>query len=82
MNRATVAPLALVTLALPAGVAGQGVVQQQLESRVVAMAREGYTRVGEPFTGYTNQGERSTFEVRLEGGHAYQLIGVCDQDCT
>lgn len=82
MRRVVFAPMMALAIVIPESSHAQDVVQQQLQAMVEIMAGEGYTTVGEPYTGFVGEDETSTFEVRLEGGVAYQLNGVCDQDCT
>jgi len=36
----------------------------------------------EPYIGSLPDGDTSLHTLRLEGGHAYALIGVCDNDCS
>ncbi len=46
-----------------------------------AVAAQGYQRIGEPTVGQLRQGQTFNVPATLEAGGAYQIIGVCDNDC-
>lgn len=51
---------------------------QQVEQ---AVAAQGFQRIGEPTVGQLRQGQTFNVPATLEAGGAYQIIGVCDNDC-
>ena len=72
---------AVLAFAAPAA-AQPGVVTTQLDSAASLMRNEGFTKQDEFVTGNLRQGEDSEFELQLEGGKNYIIVGVCDGDCT
>jgi len=56
---------------------------RRLLGQVSATARSrGMQLTHEPYIGSLPDGETSLHRLRLEGGHSYALIGVCDNDCS
>lgn len=72
---------AALAFAAPAA-AQPGVVATQLDSAVSLMGNQGFSKQNDFVTGDLRQGEDSEFQLRLEGGRTYILVGVCDGDCT
>lgn len=59
-----------------------GIVTTQLDSAVVLMRNEGFTPADDPVTGTLPQGEDEEFELELEAGTSYFVVGVCDGGCS
>jgi hypothetical protein len=59
-----------------------GIVRTQLDSAATLMGREGFQPQDEFVTGTLEAGEDEEFELELEGGKTYIIVGVCDNDCT
>lgn len=62
--------------------AQQDIVTTQLDSAVVLMAGQGFTPADEPVLGQLAQGDDEEFELDLESGSQYFVVGVCDGRCT
>lgn len=75
------AAVAAALLADPAQ-AQQGIVNTQLDSAVVLMQGQGFTPADEPVTGRLAQGDDEEFELDLESGSQYFVVGVCDGGCS
>ena len=74
---------AALVFAAPAPVAAQRTVEQaQLDSTAVLMRGRGYRPQDEFVHGSMNQGADEEFELSLEGGKEYVIVGFCDGDCT
>lgn len=58
------------------------VVTTQLDSAVTLMGNQGFSKQDEFVTGNLQEGEDSEFELQLDGGKTYIIVGVCDGDCT
>ena len=56
-------------------------VRQQLDAVAEALVKQGYTLTTQVHSGELNQGRERQVSVQLRGGVAYQIVGVCDQDC-
>jgi hypothetical protein len=85
MNRGAIF-LVLAALAFaPVQAAAQSEWEQQVIDQINGAAQflssEGYTLVGTAQTGSLNDGAAADFEVTLQAGVHYFLIGVCDNDC-
>lgn len=60
----------------------QNVVMTQLDSAAVLMRGEGFLPVDEPVLGSLEQGGDAEFELDLQAGVNYVVMGFCDGDCT
>ncbi len=58
------------------------IVDSQLDSRAPDVVGSGFEQVGAPVKGSTDEGENFVFEVPLETGASYKLVGVCDASCS
>ncbi|HEX2076393.1 MAG TPA: hypothetical protein VHG08_01755 [Longimicrobium sp.] len=58
------------------------VVTDQLESAASMMAEDGFLPADEPVTGTLAQGDDEEFELDLQAGVSYFIVGVCDNDCS
>lgn len=58
------------------------VITTQLDSAVVLMAAQGFSPLNDPVQGTLPQGEDEEFELDLEAGATYFVVGVCDGDCS
>lgn len=58
------------------------IVSTQLDSAVVLMGGNGFVPVDNAVTGALPQGEDEEFEVDLEAGTQYMVVGVCDGGCS
>jgi len=56
-------------------------VRAQLTMIEALVESEGYTRYGNVTVDSMRDDATDTFTVRLQGGHNYKIIGVCDTDC-
>ena len=74
------AALAAALIAAPAQ-AQEQIVTTQLDSAVVLMAGQGFTPADDAVRGSLDQGEDEEFELELEAGTQYFVVGVCDGDC-
>jgi hypothetical protein len=72
---------AALLFAAPAA-AQPNVVRTQLDSAATLMSNEGFRLQDEVVTGDLRQGQDEQFELELQGGKTYIIIGVCDGDCT
>ncbi|HEX5869256.1 MAG TPA: hypothetical protein VFY65_02505 [Longimicrobium sp.] len=59
-----------------------GIITTQLDSAVVLMGGNGFVPVDDAVTGSLGQGEDEEFELELEAGNQYFVVGVCDGDCS
>jgi hypothetical protein len=76
--------LAAVAMALfssPAHAQPQ-IIATQLDSAAVLMGGNGFEPVDNAVTGTLPQGEDEEFEVDLEAGAQYFVVGVCDGGCS
>lgn len=74
------AAVAAALLADPAQ-AQREIVTTQLDSAVVLMAAQGFAPSDNPVMGTLPQGEDEEFEVELDSGSQYFVVGVCDAGC-
>lgn len=58
------------------------VVQMQLDSAVVLLGNGGFRQQDDFVTGSLAAGGGEDFEVSLEAGKEYAIVGFCDGDCT
>lgn len=75
------AAVAAALLSTPAQAQPQ-IITTQLDSAVVLMAAQGFTPSDNPVQGTLPQGEDEEFELDLEAGSTYFVVGVCDGDCS
>lgn len=73
---------AAVALVSTPAQAQPGVITMQLDSAVSMMANEGFLPADEPVTGTLAQGDDEEFELDLQSGVSYFIVGVCDSDCS
>ena len=57
-------------------------IESQVERLTEGLATEGYVPSHELMTGATSASETSRFEVDLNAGVVYRIVGVCDNDCS
>ena len=75
--------LAAVAAALVSAPAqAQNIITTQLDSAVVLMRGQGFTPADDPVLGTLAQGDDEEFELELEAGSQYFVVGVCDGDCS
>lgn len=60
----------------------EGQVRYQLDSIHRRVSRSGYTRVIEGHIAQIDADATERFTIDLEAGQEYQIVGVCDNDCT
>ena len=58
------------------------IIRTQLDSASVLMRNEGFRLQDDIVHGDLRQGEDEEFELELQGGMTYFIVGVCDGDCT
>ena len=58
------------------------IVQTQLDSAIVLMGGQGFAPADEPVTGTLAQGDDEEFELDLQSGVSYFIVGVCDGGCS
>ena len=58
------------------------IIRLQLDSAVVLMRAEGFVPLDDAVTGTLGEGEDEEFEIDLEAGVTYMIVGVCDGDCS
>lgn len=73
---------AALSFAAPAPAYAQNVIQVQLDSAAVLMGNRGFSKQDEFVTGDLRQGQDEEFELELQGGKTYIIVGVCDGDCS
>ncbi len=57
-------------------------VQDKLRRAANILTAHGFDQRGEPRVGFLVAQASDSFAVTLRAGHAYALIGVCDNDCS
>lgn len=60
----------------------QDIIASQLDEAVNIMGGDGFTPADEPVTGQLAQGGDEEFELELNSGNRYIVVGVCDGDCS
>jgi hypothetical protein len=58
------------------------IIRVQLDSATVLMNGNGFRLQDDIVTGDLRAGQAADFELELEGGKRYMIVGVCDGDCT
>lgn len=85
MNRRPILALLAGLVLLPATAVAQSTwtrqVQDQLDVAGDVLRPDGYTLVGEPHIDTLDDEMSEDFNVTLEAGVKYMLVGVCDNDC-
>lgn len=75
--------MALAAAVLPPPAAAQSdVVSRQLSRVTARMAQNGYGESHTRTRGTLRQGQYTTFDLSMQQGRRYAIVGVCDQDCT
>lgn len=72
---------AALFFAAPAA-AQPAIIRTQLDSAGVLMGSRGFTLQDDIVSGDLRTGQNQEFELQLEGGKSYIIVGVCDGDCT
>jgi hypothetical protein len=75
------AAIAAALVSAPAQ-AQEEIVTTQLDSAAVLMAGQGFTPADDAVRGALDDGEDEEFELELEAGTQYFVVGVCDGDCS
>jgi hypothetical protein len=75
------AAIAAALLSSPAQAQPQ-IVSTQLDSAVVLMRAQGFTPADEAVRGTLAEGDDEEFELDLEAGSNYFVVGVCDGGCS
>lgn len=57
-------------------------IRNQLDSAAVLMGGQGFRLQDDIVSGDLEQGGEEEFELELEGGKTYIIVGVCDGDCS
>lgn len=71
------------TLVFAAPAAAQpAIIRTQLDSAVVLMGNNGFRLQDDIVSGDLRTGGNEDFQLELEGGKRYIIMGVCDGDCT
>lgn len=58
------------------------IIRTQLDSASVLMGNNGFRLQGDIVSGDLRAGQNEDFQLQLEGGKSYVIVGVCDGDCT
>lgn len=58
------------------------IIRTQLDSAAVLMGGNGFRLQDDIVSGDLRQGQDEEFELELEAGKTYIIIGVCDGDCS
>ncbi len=72
---------AALAFAAPAH-AQPAIIRTQLDSAAILMGNEGFRLQDDIVSGDLDQGEDEEFELELEAGRTYIIVGVCDGDCS
>ncbi len=60
----------------------QQIIVAQLQQASGALAQQGYEMVTQPFSGGLQPGEAWDLPTQMSVGYEYQIVGVCDRDCS
>ena len=86
MKRILLSAAAAAIATTSIGAAQQDEWVQQVRTQIVTAGKRieqsGYSLMQRIQTGSLNEGSAQTLTVALEIGREYQLLGVCDNDCT
>ena len=72
---------AALLFAAPAA-AQPAIIRTQLDSAAVLMGGNGFRLQDDIVSGDLRQGQNEEFELQLEAGKTYIIVGVCDGDCS
>ncbi|HEU0302933.1 MAG TPA: hypothetical protein VFR37_26000, partial [Longimicrobium sp.] len=75
------AAAAVVLASVPAQ-AQPDIVTDQLDAAVAMMAEDGYAPADDAVMGTLAEGDDAEFELDLEAGVHYAIIGFCDRGCS
>ncbi len=74
--------LAAAALLVSTTAEAQADIRTQLDSMMVMMRGQGFVPVDDAVTGTLAESEDEEFEIDLEAGVTYMIVGVCDGDCS
>jgi hypothetical protein len=60
----------------------QQIIVAQLQQAQGVLAQQGYQMIGQPYSGGLQPGEQWNVPAQMQVGYEYQIVGVCDRDCT
>jgi hypothetical protein len=60
----------------------QEIIVAQLQQAQNALAQQGYQQVGQPFSGGLQPSQSWDLPTQMNVGYEYQIVGVCDRDCS
>ena len=60
----------------------QQIIIAQLQQASGALGQQGYQMVGQPFSGGLQPGQTWDVPTQMAVGYEYQIVGVCDRDCS
>ncbi|MBX3430329.1 MAG: toll/interleukin-1 receptor domain-containing protein [Hyphomonadaceae bacterium] len=60
----------------------QQIITAQLQQAQGILAQQGYQMVGQPFSGGLQPGQTWDLPTQMNVGYEYQILGVCDRDCS
>ncbi|MBL8546846.1 MAG: toll/interleukin-1 receptor domain-containing protein [Hyphomonadaceae bacterium] len=60
----------------------QQIIVAQLQQASGALSQQGYQMVGQPFSGGLQPGQTWDVPAQMSAGYEYQIVGVCDRDCS
>ncbi len=60
----------------------QQIIIAQLQQATGSLAQQGFQMVGQPFSGGLQPGEAWDVPAQMSVGYEYQIVGVCDRDCS
>lgn len=60
----------------------QQIIVAQLQQASGALGQQGYQLVGQPFSGGLQPGQTWDVPAQMSVGYEYQIVGVCDRDCS
>jgi hypothetical protein len=60
----------------------QQIIVAQLQQASANLAAQGYQQVGQPLSGGLQPSEAWNIPVQMQVGYEYQIVGVCDRDCS
>ena len=81
-KRTWIAAALLVSVAVPASAMARDAIDELLAKATEKYQDRGYSDAGWTQRGSLAQGEERTLTVTLQAGESYQLIGMCDQECS
>ncbi len=60
----------------------QQIIVAQLQQAQANLAQQGFQQVGQPFSGGLQPGQTWDLPTPMNAGYEYQIVGVCDRDCS